>query len=131
MKKVLTLAGAAVAAFVITGCAGIATNNGSVAPMSAGPNLFSDVKANAMIQPVTGDYTVVKRDVKASAKMVSYFTAVNMGDVSYETLKAEALKQAPGAQDLVDVKMDYAMKNICGINEVTVYLTATAVKFSK
>lgn len=36
-----------------------------------------------------------------------------------------------GAQELVDVKMDYAMKNICGINEVTVTLTGTAVKFNK
>ena len=74
---------------------------------------------------------MVKRDVTASAKLMSYFTCVNIGDVSFATLKAEALKQAPGAQDLVDVKMDYSMKNICGINEVTVTLTGTAVKFNK
>ena len=131
MKKQLLLAGGAfVAALVMTGCAGVATNNGSVAPISAGPNFYSEVSANAMIQPAScTKYTVVKRDVTASAKLVSYFTAVNIGDVSYATLKAEALKQAPGANDLVDVKMDYKMKNICGINEVTVIMTATAVKY--
>ena len=131
MKKQLLLAcGALVAAIVMTGCAGVTTNNGGVAPIAAGANFYSDVSANAMLQPTSSTkYTVVKRDVTASAKLVSYFTAVNIGDVSYATLKAEALKQAPGANDLVDVKMDYKMKNICGINEVTVTMTATAVKF--
>ena len=115
---------------LVAGCAGITTNSGGVAPISAGPNFYTEVSANAMLQPSTNTkYTVVKRDVTASAKLVSYFTAVNIGDVSYATLKAAALKQAPGANDLVDVKMDYTMKNICGINEVTVTMTATAVKF--
>ena len=131
MKKQLLLAGGAfVAALVMTGCAGVATNNGSVAPISAGPNFYTEVSANAMIQPASSsNYTVVKRNVTASANLVSYFTAVNIGDVSYATLKAEALKQAPGANDLVDVKMDYKMHNVCGINSVTVTMTATAVKY--
>ena len=131
MKKQLLLAGGAlVAALVMTGCAGVATNNGSVAPIAAGPNFYSEVSANAMIQPAScNKYTVVKRNVTASAKLTSFFTAVNLGDVSYATLKAAALQQAPGANDLVDIKMDYKMKNVCGINEVTVIMTATAVKY--
>ena len=133
MKKSLLLAsGSFCVALLMTGCAGITTNNGGVAPISSGPNFYTEVSANAILQPTAGsDYTVVKRDVKASAKLTSYFTCVNIGDVSFATLKAEALKQVPGAQDLVDVKMDYSMKNICGINEVTVTLTGTAVKFNK
>ena len=130
MKKTLLLVGAAVAAFVMTGCAGVATNNGSVAPLAVGANFYSEVSANAMIQPVAKtNYTVVKRNVTSTAVLKSYFTAVNLGDVSYATLKAAALKKAPGANELVDVQMDYDMKNICGINTVTVKLTATAVKF--
>lgn len=129
MKKSLLIAGSILAAVVMAGCAGVTTNNGGVAPISAGPNFYSEVSANAMIQPVSGDYKVVKRDVTSSATLKSFFTAVNLGDISYATLKAEALKQAPGATDLVDVKMDYKMKNICGVNEITVILTATAVKF--
>ena len=133
MKKSLIVAiAASCAALFMTGCAGITATSGGVAPVSAGPNFYTEVSSNAILQPVSGtDYTVVKRDVKASGKLMSYFSCVNIGDVSYATLKAEALKQVPGAQDLVDVKMDYAMKNICGINEVTVTLTGTAVKFDK
>ena len=131
-KSLLLVSGTFCAALLITGCAGITTNNGGVAPISSGPNFYTEVSANAVLQPIAGrDYTVVKRDVKASAKLMSYFTCVNIGDVSFATLKAEALKQVPEAQDLVDVKMDYSMKNICGINEVTVTLTGTAVKFNK
>lgn len=128
MKKLIALACAAFAAVVVTGCAGVATNNGSVAPIAAGPNFFSEVKANAMIQPVSGQYTVVKRGVTATATLKSYFTVVNIGDVSYATLKAAALAQAPGANELVDVSMDYFQKTICGVNEITVTLTGTAVK---
>ena len=129
MKKQLLLAGGAVAAaLVMTGCAGVASNNGGVAPISAGPNFYSEVSANTILNETPLAYTVVKKNVTASAKLMSYFTAVNIGDVSYATLKAEALKQAPGADELVGVKMDYKMKNVCGINEVTVTMTATAVK---
>ena len=128
MKKLSVLFGAAFVAVIMTGCAGVATNNGGVAPVAMGANFYSDVKANAIIQPVTGNYTIVKRNVTATASFTSYFTAVTIGDVSYATLKAAALKQAPGANELVDVKMDYAMKNVCGVNTVTVTLTATAVK---
>ena len=131
MKKSFLLAGGClVAAAMMSGCAGVAVGQGGVAPISAGPNFYSEVSANALIMPVAkADFTVVKRDVKASATLKSYFTCVNIGDVSYETLKAEALKQAKGATDLVDVKMDYKMSNVCGINTVTVTLTGTAVKF--
>ena len=131
MKKSLLMIGGAIAAAVLmSGCAGVTTNNGGVAPISAGPNFFSEVSANAMIQPVSNvKYTVVKRNVTSKATLKSFFTCVNLGDISYATLKKEALKQAPGANDLVDIQMDYAMKNIIGINEVTVTLTATAVKY--
>ena len=130
MKKELILACAAFAAVVLTGCAGVATNNGSIAPIAAGPVFFADVKANAVIpQYAPAGATVVKRNVTAEATLQSYFTCVTMGDVSYATLKAAALKQAPGATDLTDVKIDYTQKTICGINTVTAKLTATAIKF--
>ena len=130
-KAVLAFAGAVAVALTMAGCAGVTTQNGGVAPISAGPNFYSQVSANSYIQPTCAkDATIVKRGVTATAKMVSYFTCVSMGDVSYETLKKEALKGAPGATDLIDVKMDYTMKNICGINEVTVKLTGTAIKFA-
>ena len=129
MKKQLLLAGGAVAAaLVMTGCAGVTSNSGGVAPISAGPNFYSEVSANTILNETPLAYTVVKKNVTASAKLMSYFTAVNIGNISYAALKAEALKQAPGADELVGVKMDYKMKNVCGINEITVTMTATAVK---
>lgn len=131
MKKSLLLAGSAmVAALVMTGCAAVATNNGSVTAASVGPNFYSQVSANAMIpQYAAADAKIVKRNVTAEATLKSYFTCVNLGDASYETLKAEALKQAAGATDLTNVKIDYKQNTICGITEITVKLTADAVKY--
>ena len=127
MKKLMVLGGA-FAAMLLAGCAGVGFSNGAPTPIAAGPNFYSTVKANAFIQPVTAtDYTVVKRDVTATAQLKSFFTCVNIGDISYETLKAEALKNVKGANDLVEVKIDYDMQCICGVNTITAKLTATAV----
>ena len=132
MKKQLMVLGGALAAVLLAGCAGVGFANGAPVPVAAGPTFFANVQANAFIQPVAGtDYKVIKRNVTATAQLKSFFICVNIGDVSYETLKKEALKAAPGATDLIDVKMDYTMNNICGINNVTVKLTGTAVKFAK
>ena len=127
MKKLMVLGGA-FAAMLLAGCAGVGFANGSPVPMAAGPVFFANVQANAYIQPAAGtDYKVIKRDVTATATLQSYFTCVSIGDVSYETLKARALKGVEGANDLVEVKMDYDMQCICGINTITAKLTATAV----
>ena len=133
MKKSLLLVGGAIlASVVMTGCAGVGTNNGAVTLSGAGMNLYSEMSANAMLpQYAAQDAVVVKRDVKATAELKSIFTGFNFGDASYETLKAEALKQAPGATDLTDVKMDYKQSCICGINTVVVTMTATAIKYNK
>ena len=130
MKKFLAIAACA-SAVMLTGCiAGVCTSNGGVSVLGCG--LYSETAGNAMLQPtVRKDYTVVKRDVTASADLLSVFALVNFGDASYSTLKAAALQQAPGANDLIDVKMDYQMNNIIGINKVKVTMTATAVKFDK
>ena len=133
MKKAFfAFAGAVAVALTMAGCAGVTTQNGGIAPISAGPNFYSQVSGNAYIQPTCAkDAVIVKRDVTATATLKSFFTCVSIGDVSYETLKKDALKAAPGATDLIDVKMDYTMNNICGINNVTVKLTGTAIKFAK
>ena len=120
--------GGALAAVLLAGCAGVGFANGAPVPVAAGPTFFANVQANAFIQPVTAnDYKVIKRNVTATAQLKSFFTCVNIGDVSYETLKKAALAQAQGADDLVEVKVDYDMQCICGINTITAKLTATAV----
>lgn len=131
MKKQLALIGGAfAAALVMTGCAGVAISNGAPTVTSVGMNLFSEVSANTMVpQYAARDCKVVKRNVTASAELRSIFTAFNFGDASYATLKAKALKQAPGATDLTDVTFDYQMKCICGINTVKVTMYATAIKY--
>ena len=127
MKKLMVLGGA-FAAVLLAGCAGVGFSNGAPVPVAQGPNFYSTVKANALIQQTAdSNFTVVKRDVTSSAQLKSFFTCVNFGDISYETLKKEALKNVKGANDLIDVKIDYEMQCICGINTVTAKLTATAV----
>ena len=128
MKQVVFSLGLLVVAVMLAGCAGVTTQNGGVAlPTGPGANFYSDFKANAMLNtPATG--AIVKKNVTATATLQSFFGVVCLGDASHATLKADALKQASGAKDLINVKMDYAMKNICGINTVTVTMTADAIK---
>ena len=131
MKKMILAAGALVAAAVVTSCAGVATNNGMPAPVAMGPNFFSKVSLNSLVGDVqSADYTVVKSGVSAEATIQSYFTAFNFGDASFETLKKDALKGID-ADDITDVRVDYDMTCICGINTITVKLTGTAIKYKK
>ena len=131
MKKQLALIGGAfAAALVMSGCAAIPVSNGSPTVNSLGMNLFSEVSANTMVpQYEVKKAKIVKRNVVAKAKLRSFFTAVNLGDASYATMKAEALKQAPGATELTNIKIDYKMNCICGINTVEVTMYADAIKF--
>jgi hypothetical protein len=125
MKKSLLLVGGAVLASVIlSGCAGVSVPGA----VTCGPVFFADYAANAMVAPYTGNYTIVKRNVTATGKFRSFFTCINEGDVSYATLKKAALAEAKGADELINVKMDYKVNTIFGINTINVTLTATAVK---
>lgn len=131
MKKQLLLAGGAIAAaFALTGCVATPTHDGSVAPFVGAPSFYAQVSGNARLTPnAPAKYEVVKRDVQAKATLKSYFGCVSFGDASFATLKAEALKAAPGANDIIDVKMDYSMTNVIGISETVVTMTGTAVKY--
>ena len=125
MKKSLLLVGGAILASVIlSGCAGVSVPGAT----TCGPVFFADYAANAMVAPYTGNYTIVKRNVTATGKFRSFFTCINEGDVSYATLKKAALAEAKDANELIDVKMDYKVNTIFGINTINVTLTATAVK---
>ena len=128
MKKMILGLGAVVAAAIVTSCAGVTTNNGMPAPVAMGPNFFSTVSLNAMVGDVQSSFSVVKHDVKAEATITSFFTCVNLGDASFETLKEKAL-EGISADDLIDVRVDYDMNCICGINTIKVKLTGTAIKY--
>ena len=128
MKKMILGLGAVVAAAIVTSCAGVTTNNGMPALIGMGPNFFSTVKFNSYIGDVTSSYTVVKHGVTAEATVTSFFTCVNMGDASFDTLKGKAL-EGVSADDLIDIRVDYDQNCICGINTVKVKLTGTAIKY--
>ena len=128
MKKMILGLGAIVAAAIVTSCAGVTTNNGMPALIGMGPNFFSKIQLNSMIGDVQSSYTVVKHGVKGEATITSFFTCVNMGDASFENLKAKAL-EGLAADDLIDVRVDYDMNCICGINTIKVTLTGTAIKY--
>ena len=131
MKKMILAVGAIVAAAIVSSCAGVVANNGMPAPAVLGMNLFSNISLNSLVGDVNEvDYTVVKSGVTGEGTITSFFGAINMGDASFETLKEEALKGLD-ANDITDVRVDYKMNCICGINTVTVKLTGTAIKYKK
>ena len=129
MKKMILGMGAIVAAAIVTSCAGVTSNNGMPALIGMGPNFFSKIKLNSMVGDVQSSFTVVKHGVEADATVTSFFTCVNLGDASFETLKKEAIEKAGGGDDLIDVRVDYDQNCICGINTVTVKLTGTVIKY--
>lgn len=131
MKKTVLLMCGAMLALLVSGCNSVPVVQGS-------PNIYSqmalgnNIGGNALIQPVSRkDYTIVKTNVVGKAELKSYFSIINQGDASYATLKAAALQNAAGADDLIDISIDYYVNSVVGINTTTVILTGTAIKYNK
>lgn len=129
MKKSMMFAGAAAIAMLATGCAGVAVTDGMPSAAALSPNFYSQYKAGSIVPAVCGQgCEVVARNVVATAVTESFFGCINLGDASYATLKAAILAQAPGANEITDVQVDYEVNNILGVNKVTTIMTATAIK---
>ena len=127
MKKMILGLGAVVAAAIVTSCAGVATNYGGPATAMMGPNFFTNASYNAFIGEVKStDYKVVKHGVSGSSTIKSYFSVVHLGDASFETLKKEALSGLD-ADDIIDIRLDYDVDNVIGLNTVKVTLHGTAI----
>ena len=130
MKKTALLMCGALLALLFSGCNSVEVVQGSpnvYAPFA----LVNNLSGNALIQPVSRkDYTIVKTNVVGKVELKSYFSIINQGDASYATLKAAALQNAAGADDLIDIVIDYNVNSVFGINTTTVTLTGTAIKYN-
>jgi hypothetical protein len=130
MKKTALLMCGALLALLVSGCNSVEVVQGSpnvYAPFA----LVNNLSGNALIQPVSRkDYTIVKTNVVGKVELKSYFSIINQGDASYATLKAAALQNAAGADDLIDIVIDYNVNSVFGINTTTVTLTGTAIKYN-
>ena len=131
MKKTALLMCGAMLALLAAGCTSVPVVQGAPSTY-AQVALLNNLSGNAYIQPVSRkDYTIVKTNVIGKAELKSYFSVVNFGDASYASLKAAALQNAAGADDLIDIIIDYKVKSILGINTTTVTLTGTAIKYNR
>ena len=129
MKKSMLFAGAAAIAMLATGCAQVTACGGMPSAGAMAPNFFANYKAGSVIPAIHAEgCEVIARNVVATATTKSYFGCVTVGDASYATLKAAILAQAPGANEITEVQIDYEVDNVIGINEVTTVMTATAIK---
>ncbi len=127
-KSIIMFAAAVLAGIVITGCSAVGTQHGMPVLGSMGPNFFTATTYNATLPVQPADFTIVKSGVSAEAVLESFFTCINIGDASYETLKGKILAQAPGADDIANVAVDYKQRTVFGITTVTVKMTANAVR---
>ncbi len=130
MKKATLLAALVLGTVALTGCVGIAHNNGfpSVPP---GP-LFTEMKAGAQVQERSDarKYTVVKPVVTAEATTTCFLGLISQGDASYATLKRDALS-GTNADDIINLEVDYTQNNILGVvNKVTTKITGAAIKYN-
>lgn len=131
MKKTIIFGGIACMALLLAGC-GMKVNSDGFAAVQPGV-IYTDMHSAQMVQeksaPAARRYTVIGR-VSAQATTTGYLGLISIGDASYATLRSKALDGLEGNTDLIDIEVDAYHKNIVGIvNEVTVTLTGTAIKY--
>ena len=72
-------------------------------------------------------------DVKATGEIMTVLCVVTIGDASLQKLKEEALRQYPGADDIVNIEVDNHVFGILGCvsKKVVVTLRGKAVRYDK
>lgn len=131
MKKATFLAALVLVGITLTGCMSSINVNNGLASCPPGA-LFSEMKTATLVQDRVDNraYTVVK-PVTAQATTTNFLGLISQGDASYATLKEIALR-GTGADDIINLEVDYAHNNILGIvNKVTTVINGTAVKYTK
>ena len=78
------------------------------------------------------DVTVLG-NVSATGEIMTVLCVVTVGDTSLQSLKEKALRQYPGADDIIDIEIDNHVFGIlaCVYKKVTVTLRGKAIRYNK
>lgn len=79
------------------------------------------------------DGMTVLGDVSANGEIMTVLCVVTIGDASMQTLKEQALRQYPNADDIIDIEIDNHVFGIlgCVYKKVVVTLRGKAVRYDK
>jgi len=79
------------------------------------------------------DDVTVLGDVSASGDIMTVLCVVTIGDASLQTLKEKALRQCPGADDIINIEVDNHVFGILGVVYKKVYVTlrGKAIRYNK
>lgn len=97
--------------------------------------VYCDTHQMTFIGNRTGDFKgmTVLGDVSASGEIMTVLCVVTIGDASMQALKEKALRQFPGADDIVNIEVDNHVFGIlaCVYKKVVVTLRGKAVRYDK
>ncbi|NLZ64137.1 MAG: hypothetical protein GX902_10055 [Lentisphaerae bacterium] len=132
MKKILCVCVAVALAAVFSSCAGYGYGNGFA---YAGPGLIlTDAYYGGYIQPKAESLKDVEvlGPVKGVSKSSSILGWVSTGDSSILAAKADALRNYPNADDIINIEVDSKVHSILGvISDVELHLRGIAIKYKK
>ncbi len=132
MKKMLCVCAVIALAAVFTGCAGYGHGNGFA---YAGPGMiFTDAYYGGYILPKADSLKDVEvlGPVNGVSKSTSILGWVSTGDSSIKAAKADALRNFPNADDILNIEVDGKVHSILGvISDVELHLRGIAVKYKK
>jgi len=132
MKKIICVVAILVLGALLSGCAGYGYGNGFA---YAGPgSLFTDAYYGGYIQPKAESLKDVEvlGPVKGVSKTTSILGWLSTGDGSILAAKADALRNYPNADDILNIEVDSKVHSILGIiSDVELHLRGIAIKYKK
>jgi hypothetical protein len=129
MKKMIVLALAAMV--FVTGCSVIQpTGYTRVASGALYTNVKHPTALQDPVQPLKRPYKVLG-NVHGSSTQYNTLRVAAYGDGSIDTAIKNALANAPGANDLIDIKVDTEIKSVLMVViEVTTHVRGTAIQYT-
>ncbi|MCF6174624.1 MAG: hypothetical protein L3J71_02530 [Victivallaceae bacterium] len=132
MKKALKLTAGICLVGILAGC--INTRTPITGAMAGGiyTSISSGFFVATPVRPLKEKYIVIKENVTSESTSTNIMALVAFGDSSYISAFENMLKQAPGADAIIDIKVDIKKKSILLLyNDTTLVVQGTAIKYIK
>lgn len=131
MKKGLMFAVAVVAvSILVSGCTGINTPVTATYPGGVYTDTTGGVMVNVPVRPLVEKYKVIKQNVIGKATSINILSIIAIDDSSYGKAFDNIIKDNPGTDEVIDIKIDVKKESVLMIvQKTTTIVRGTAIKY--
>ena len=131
MKRSMMFVVVVSVSILVAGCTGINTPASGTMPGTIYTDTSCGIFVNVPVRPLVEEYKVIRQNVVGSATSRGWLWIVSTGDSTFAAAFNEILKHNPGADDVIDIKVDVTKKGLFMFGVDTILtVRGTAIKYT-